>query len=113
MPSAAKESLELFDTYSADSLYCACPVRFFASESGPWYGRGSHDTLYSEYRYIFRTMFVSSKDPPAVVLATTKGIQEIVPSLYTKMLAVFRKHYSSKRRLRSPDEEDEQLEALA
>lgn len=109
---AAKEGLKLFDTTSADSLYGAYPVRFSASAQGPWSGRGRHATLYSEERSLFRTLCVSSTDPPSVVVATPKGIQEIVPSSYTTMPAGFRSHYASKRPKKS-EGRDQRLEALA
>lgn len=110
---AAKEGLKLFDTTSADSLHGAYPVRFSASAQGPWSGRGRHATLYSEDRSLFRTLCVSSTDPPAVVVATPKGIQEIVPSSYTTMPAGFRSHYASKRRSKLLEGRDHRLEALA
>lgn len=110
---AVKEGLKLFDTTSADSLHGAYPVRFSASAQGPWSGRGRHATLYSEDRSLFRTLCVSSTDPPAVVVATPKGIQEIVPSSYTTMPAGFRSHYASKRRTKLLEGRDHRLEALA
>ncbi|MEM6699332.1 MAG: hypothetical protein AAF599_13095, partial [Bacteroidota bacterium] len=109
----AKEGLKLFDTTSADSLYGAYPVRFSSSAQGPCSGRGRHATLYSEDRSLFRTLFVSSTDPPAVVVATPKGIQEIVPSSYTTMPAGFRSHYASNQRKKRNDGTDERLVALA
>lgn len=111
--SAAKEGLKHFDNTSADSLYGAYPVRFSASAQGPWSGRGRHGTLYSEERALFRTLCISSNDPPAVVVATPKGIQEIVPSSYTTMPAGFRTHYSSRRRQKDSEDKDERPKALA
>ncbi|CDF35507.1 unnamed protein product [Chondrus crispus] len=111
--SVAKEGLKLFDTTSADSLFGAYPVRFSASAEGPWSGRGRHASLYREDKALFRTLCVSATDPPAVIVATPKGIQEIVPSSYTTMPAGFRSHYLSKRGRRPEAEEDERLKALA
>lgn len=111
--SVAKEGLKHFDTTSADSLYGAYPVRFSSSAQGPWSGRGGHASLYSEDRGLFRTLCVSSTDPPAVIVATPKGIQEIVPSSYTTMPAGFRSHYSSKKNAKRSEENDARLEALA
>lgn len=110
--SVAKEGLKLFDTTSADSLYGAYPVRFSAAATGPWSGRGGHASLYSEERALFRTLCISATDPPAVVVATPKGVQEIVPSSYTTMPAGFRSHYSGKKRGRC-NQDDVRLEALA
>lgn len=111
--SVAKEGLKLFDTTSADSLYGAYPVRFSASALGPWSGRGRHATLYREDRALFRTLCLSSTDPPAVIVSTPKGIQEIVPSSYTTIPAGFRSHYASKRTDASGLDGDDRLEALA
>lgn len=111
--SVAKEGLKLFDTTSADSLFGAYPVRFSASAEGPWSGRGRHASLYREERALFRTLCLSGTDPPAVIVATPKGIQEIVPSSYTTMPAGFRGHYLSKRSKHSQEREDERLKALA
>jgi WD40 repeat protein len=88
----------IFDTTSADSLFGAYPVRFSAGAAGPWSGRGRYACLYSEQQALFRTLCISSSDPPAVIVATPKGIQEIVPSSYTAMPAGFRAHYFSKHR---------------
>lgn len=109
--SVAKEGLKHFDTTSADSLYGAYPVRFSASAPGPWSGRGKHATLYSEERALFRTLCLSSADPPSVIVATPKGIQEIVPSSYTTMPAGFRSHYSAKKN-GEREEKDARLQAL-
>lgn len=111
--SVAKEGLKLFDTTSADSLYGAYPVRFSASASGPWSGRGRHASLYREDRALFRTLCLSSTDPPAVIVSTPKGIQEIVPSSYTTIPAGFRSHYALKRAEINELDRDERLEALA
>lgn len=111
--SVAKEGLKLFDTTSADSLYGAYPVRFSASASGPWSGRGKHASLYREDRALFRTLCISAADPPAVIVATPKGIQEIVPSSYTTIPAGFRSHYLAKKTDLEADQEDKRLEALA
>lgn len=111
--SVAKEGLKLFDTTSADSLFGAYPVRFSASAEGPWSGRGRHASLYREDKALFRTLCVSATDPPAVIVATPKGIQEIVPSSYTTMPAGFRSHYLSKRGRQPQEKEDERLQALA
>eukprot|EP00177_Eucheuma_denticulatum_P000266 GFKZ01000450.1.p1 GENE.GFKZ01000450.1~~GFKZ01000450.1.p1 ORF type:complete len:2373 (+),score=210.70 GFKZ01000450.1:93-7211(+) len=111
--SVAKEGLKLFDTTSADSLYGAYPVRFSASAIGPWSGRGRNASLYREERALFRTLCVSSTDPPAVIVATPKGIQEIVPSSYTTMPAGFRSHYASRRVENQGLQNDERLAALA
>jgi hypothetical protein len=92
-----KQSSDLFDTTSADSLYGAYPVRFSAAAKGPWSGRGRHAALYSEETALFRTLCISSSDPPAVIVATPRGIQEVVPSSYTAMPAGFRSHYFSRR----------------
>eukprot|EP00178_Gracilaria_changii_P000849 TRINITY_DN1108_c0_g1_i2.p1 TRINITY_DN1108_c0_g1~~TRINITY_DN1108_c0_g1_i2.p1 ORF type:complete len:1990 (-),score=280.35 TRINITY_DN1108_c0_g1_i2:2163-8132(-) len=94
---AVKEGLKLFDTTSADSLYGAYPVRFSSSAQGPWSGKGRNASLYREDRALFRTLCVSATDPPAIIVATPRGIQEIVPSSYTTMPAGFRSHYKSKR----------------
>jgi WD40 repeat protein len=88
----------IFDTTSADSLFGAYPVRFSAAATGPWSGRGRYACLYSEPQALFRTLCISSSDPPAVIVATPRGIQEIVPSSYTAMPAGFRAHYFSKHR---------------
>lgn len=111
--SVAKEGLKLFDTTSADSLYGAYPVRFSASALGPWSGRGRHATLYREDRALFRTLCLSSTDPPAVIVSTPRGIQEIVPSSYTTIPAGFRSHYASKRTEDNGPDRDDRLEALA
>lgn len=110
--SVAKEGLKLFDTTSADSLYGAYPVRFSSSAGGPWSGRGRHASLYTEEGALFRTLCISATDPPAVIVATPKGVQEIVPSSYTTMPAGFRSHYSSKRGEDENLEDDERLHAL-
>ncbi|PXF44595.1 DmX-like protein 1 [Gracilariopsis chorda] len=109
--SAMKEGLKLFDTTSADSLFGAYPVRFSSSAQGPWSGKGRHASLYREERALFRTLCVSATDPPAIIVATPKGIQEIVPSSYTTMPAGFRSHYKSRRTVKE-DEKDARLEAL-
>jgi WD40 repeat protein len=90
----------IFDTTSADSLHGAYPVRFSAAATGPWSGRGLFASLYCEPQALFRTLCVSSSDPPAVIVATPRGIQEIVPSSYRAMPAGFRAHYFSKRKRR-------------
>eukprot|EP00737_Agarophyton_chilense_P002720 gb/GEZJ01003124.1/.p1 GENE.gb/GEZJ01003124.1/~~gb/GEZJ01003124.1/.p1 ORF type:complete len:2349 (-),score=274.30 gb/GEZJ01003124.1/:269-7315(-) len=108
---AMKEGLKLFDTTSADSLYGAYPVRFSSSAQGPWSGKGRHASLYREDRSLFRTLCVSATDPPSVIVATPRGIQEIVPSSYTTMPAGFRSHYKSKR-AKEEEGKDERLEAL-
>lgn len=88
---------DIFDTTSADSLFGAYPVRFSANAKGPWSGRGRHARLYDEGASLFRALCVSASDPPAIVVATPKGIQEVVPSSYTAMPAGFRSHYFSRQ----------------
>jgi WD40 repeat protein len=97
---AKQSSAEIFDTTSADSLYGAYPVRFSASAKGPWSGKGGFACLYEEKRALFRTLCISSSDPPAVIVATPRGLQEVVPSSYTAMPAGFRSHYFARKRNR-------------
>lgn len=111
--SVAKEGLKLFDTASTDSPFGAYPVRFSASVEGPSSGKGRHASLYREDRALFWTLCVSATDPPAVIVTTPKGVQEIVPSSYTTMPAGFKSHYLSKRARNLQEKEDERLEALA
>lgn len=114
--SAARSSADIFDTTSADSLFGAYPVRFSSSAKGPWSGRGQYSSLYRESHALFRTMCISSSDPPAVIVATPKGVQEIVPSSYITMPSGFRSHYFAARareRSQKPDYELQEGEHVA
>lgn len=100
----SRKSKEIFDTTSADALSGAYPVRFSAAETGPWSGRGRFASLYVEESALFRTLCVSSSDPPAVIVASPKGVQEIVPSSYTAMPTGFRAHYFARRSRKALEE---------
>ena len=55
---------------------------------------------------------MSSTDPPSVVVATPQGIQEIVPSSSTTMLAGFRSYYLRQKQKRNKRAQERKLEAL-
>lgn len=105
-----KEGLAHLDTTADVMLHGAYPVRFSSSATGPWSGRGRHASLYRESGALFRKLCVSSTDPPAVIVATPKGIQEIVPSSYTTMPAGFRSHYLSQRQKKRHRAQERRLE---
>ncbi len=107
-----KEGLQHLDTTADLALYGAYPVRFSSSARGPWSGRGRNASLYQESSALFRKLCVSSTDPPSVVVATPKGIQEIVPSSYTTMPAGFRSHYLTQKQKRKKRAQERKLEAL-
>lgn len=109
----AKEGLAHLDTTADVMLHGAYPVRFSSSATGPWSGRGRHASLYKESGALFRTLCISCTDPPAVIVATPKGIQEIVPSSYTTMSAGFRTHYVSQKAKKAKRSRDLRLDALA
>ncbi len=107
-----KEGLQHLDTTADVMLHGAYPVRFSSSAMGPWSGRGRHASLYRENGALFRTLCISSTDPPAVIVATPKGIQEIVPSSYTTMPAGFRSHYMSQKLKKAKRSPDQKLDTL-
>ncbi|KAI0557003.1 hypothetical protein FGB62_359g04 [Gracilaria domingensis] len=84
---------------------------FSSSAQGPWSGTGKHASPSREDRALFRTLCVSATDPPSVIVATPRGIQEIVPSSYASMPAGFRLHHKSKR-MKDGEGKHERLEAL-
>lgn len=106
-----KEGLAHLDTTADVMLHGAYPVRFSSSATGPWSGRGRHASLYRESGALFRKLCVSCTDPPAVIVATPKGIQEIVPSSYTTMPAGFRSHYLSQRQKKRHSAQEQRLNA--
>ena len=53
-----------------------------------------------------------STDPPSVVVATPKEIQEIASSSYATMPAGFRPHYPTQKQKRNERVQERKLEAL-
>lgn len=108
-----------FDTDSAEYLFGAYPIRFSTGAISPWSGRGRHTGLYREKDALFRTLCLSASDPPAIIVATPRGIQEIVPSSYTTVPSGFRSHYGNQhgdrgsiRSLASLEESSSDYEAV-
>jgi len=58
------------------------PIRFGQGSTGPRSGQGRHVVVHHDNGELIRSIAVSSSDPPIIVVASPRGIRELLPQSY-------------------------------